>query len=104
MDEEVKTVRITHCGKPLTVAILLDRYAHGGRQVVQLVDARDLSDYATLSVNPLASLADDEFVFKTYSENEGLLEELVAAGVVETTGRFVNCGFAGPQPICRLCW
>ena len=103
MDEKLQTVTIIHAGRPVTVSVHTDRYMYGGRLVVQLVDEADGQDYATVSVNGgMVSLADDEFVFKTYSENEGLLEGLVAAGVVETTERFVELGFAGPQPICRL--
>ena|ERR1043165_5979099 len=97
-----KIVTITHFGKSVTVSVHIERYWHGNGIFVQLVDEVRGEDYATVSVNARASLAADEFAFKTYSENEGLLEALLAAGVVETTGRFVELGFAGPQPICRL--
>ena len=60
-------------------------------------------DYATASINVVGvRLADDEFVFKTYSENDGLLEAMIAAGIVQKTGRSVEVGMAGRQPICRL--
>jgi hypothetical protein len=103
MDEQPKTVTITHFGRKFTVSIQTDRYKFGGGLYVQLVRLEDGVDYATVSTNAGGpSLAEDEFVFKTYSENEGLLEALVATGVVEQTGRFVELGLAGPQPICRL--
>ena len=97
---EEKTVTFTHLGNQVTVSIHTERYSFGGGLAVQLIGRCE--EYATVSVNAGSRLADDEFVFKTYSENEGLLEGLLAAGVVETTERFVELGFAGPQPICRL--
>jgi hypothetical protein len=42
-------------------------------------------------------LKDDEFVFKTYSENEGLLEELLAADAIGLTEQCTDFG-----PVCRL--
>jgi hypothetical protein len=70
---------------------------------VFLEDVEDGEPYATASMRvPGLRLADDEFVFKTYSENDGLLEAMIAAGIVETTGRFIGVGMAGDQPICRL--
>jgi hypothetical protein len=97
---EEKTVTFTHLGNQVTVSIHTERYSFGGGLAVQLI-RRD-EEYATVSVNAGSRLADDEFVFKTYSENEGILEGLLAAGVVEKAGQFVQCGFAGPQPVCRL--
>ena len=84
------------------LSVHAESYVHGGL-AVQLIDESDGMDYATVSLNLGGMrLADDEFVFKTYSENEGLLEAMVQVGIVETTGRVVEVGMAGPQPICRL--
>lgn len=59
--------------------------------------------WATLSVNvPEASLAEGEFVAKTYSENEGLVEQMVVLGLMEETGKFVQVGYAGNCPVMRL--
>ncbi len=59
--------------------------------------------YATISANvPGAHLSGDEFIFKTYGENEGVFEQLVALGIIEPTGRAVSVGRAGPQLVCRL--
>lgn len=97
MDEQ-NTVTITFVGKPWTMCVRTCRYAQGGNLAVELVGARDGSPFATLSINVAGlSLAYDEFVFKTYSENEGLLEEMLRTGVVALTGRSVEIG-----PICRL--
>lgn len=74
-----------------------------GRLAVQLLEEPDREYFATVSVNiEELDLSQDEFVFKTYSENGGLFEAMIAAGIVEPTGRVVDLGFAGPQPICRL--
>jgi hypothetical protein len=98
MEEIWKGVPITHAGMPIAVSVHTDRYTHGGGLAVQLIDDADGMDYATLSVNVQGtSLADDEFVFKNYSENEGLLEAMLGAAVVELTGRSCDLG-----PICRL--
>src|SRR5436190_9246155 len=80
------------------VVVLTERYMHGGRLAVQLVEQATGEFVATVSVNvPDVRLADDEFVFKTYSENEGIIEQLLAAGFVQMTGRDADIG-----PICRL--
>lgn len=86
---------------PRKLSVLTDQYKFGGGLVVELIDETG-EPYTRVSTNCEVQLAHDEFVFKTYSENDGLLEAMVAAGIVETTGRFVEVGMAGPQPICRL--
>lgn len=97
MDTKPHTLTLTGYGPPRTVSVQTDQYVHGGL-AVQLVDESDGMPFATVSIKvPDVTLKDDEFVFKTYSENEGLLEQLLAAGAVERTGRSVPIG-----PICRL--
>jgi hypothetical protein len=87
---------------PRKLSVLTGRYKFGDGLVVDLLEETG-EPYATVSVNiEGVRLADGEFVFKTYSENDGLLEAMLAAGIVETTGRFVAVGMAGDQPICRL--
>lgn len=105
MDEQHQSVTINHVGRSRTLTIRTDRYRHGGGLAVELIDESDteFDSYADVSINfGFAGLADDEFVFKTYSENEGLLEAMLGAGVIEKIGREVQVGMAGPQPICRL--
>lgn len=97
----MNTFQIDHHG-PKTLAIREQQYKQGGL-AVRLIDMEDGVPYARVSVYiEGVRLALDEFVFKTWSENQGLLEEMKAAGVVEETGRFVEVGHAGPQPVCRL--
>jgi hypothetical protein len=89
-------------GKHYTLAVEENEYLYGGL-AVQLYDVTDDERFATVSIFvPEASLEPGEFVFKTYSENEGFLEAMLAARIVEKTGRTVQVGWGGPQPICRL--
>lgn len=89
-------------GKPRMVFVSTDAYVHGGL-AVQLMDELDQEPYATVSIYVRGvCLDEDTFVFKTYSENEGLLESMLKAGVVEETGVSVELEFGEPLPICRL--
>lgn len=91
-------VRIHHLGKH-NVNITTGRYPNG-RLAVQLTEGSDL--YATISVNlPEVPLLPGEFLVKTYSENEGLLEQLLRAGAIEFTGRTLNASL-GLTPVCCL--
>src|SRR4051812_2785410 len=78
---------------PRKLSVETDQYKFGGGLVVDLIDEAG-EPYARVSINCEVPLADDEFVFKTYSENDGLLEVMLAAKIIETTGRFVGVGLA----------
>lgn len=92
-------VRIDHYGLR-EVEIDTGRYENG-RLAVQLLSGGE--DYATVSINlPIERLTPDEVVFKTYSENEGLFEELLRVGAIEWTGRTAGDATIGPLPVCRL--
>ena len=86
---------------PRKLSVETDLYTCGGGRAVDVIEETG-EPYARVSINCGVRLADDEFVFKTYSENDGLLEAMLAAKIIETTGRSVGVGLAGPQPICRL--
>lgn len=78
------------------------RYADGGGVALWLVDAADGEPVAHATVNvPELNLGADEVVIKDYSENAGMLEALVEAGIVAGTGRCVRLGFV-LAPVCRL--
>ena len=65
-----------------------------GRIAILLVDTTDGSPVTTASVNlPDEPLNDGEVFIKDWSENQGVLAALVAAGIVEDTGRTVRTGF-----------
>ena len=70
------------------------RYPKGGAIYVQLNDL-DGQAMTTLSTNlrPYgASIADDEFCVKTWSENESLIPAMKASGLFVDTGKRVSSG------------
>jgi hypothetical protein len=88
---------INFLGDSRDVYIETGRYPND-RLAVQLIEGGD--DFATVSVNlPDEAIGLNEFAFKTYSENEGLFEELLRVNVIELTGRVTRSMLL---PICRL--
>ena len=72
------------------------------RPALQLIDAEDGSPIATATVNlPDVPAGPNQVFVKNYSENEGMLDALVAAGVVKPTGQAVRSGFV-EVPVCEL--
>ena len=68
-----------------------NRYINGNLHV-QLMTTEE--PYATLSTNIEGIVLDkDCFIAKTYSENEGLLEQFIENGLFEYTGERVSSGF-----------
>jgi len=83
-----------------TLELELTRYANG-RVALQLWSAEGMP-YARPSVNlPEVKMANDEVAIKDFDENQGLLDALVKAGVLEPTERFARSGYC-QYPICRL--
>ncbi len=81
---------------------VLKKQYYNGRIALALVDSFDGEPVATATVNmPEIDLAEDEVIIKNYSENEGILEVLTAAGIVQPTGRIVESGFVTME-ICKL--
>jgi hypothetical protein len=75
---------------------------NNGRPAIILEDLTDLSTVAVASVNiPDELLEEDEIAIKDYSENEGMLECLVNAGVVSQPTRHCMTDFV-LVPICKL--
>jgi hypothetical protein len=82
------------------VRIVTDRYAANDRLAVFLYRGHELYAIASVCIgNP--PLAEDEFLFKTYTENEGLMRAMIQHGFIEWTGRCYGCSL-GLVPICRL--
>jgi len=75
--------------------VRIEKYRMGGT-AVRLINTLDGSPYASVSVW-IEGLAQDELAIKDYSENEGMLIRLVAAGIVTRPHRVLN-GF----PIVKL--
>lgn len=92
----MKTVNFL--GTECTIA--KEEYVNGGI-ALQLVtsDGEEFTD-ATIYLRDV-KLSENEVIIKSYSENEGLLEILVAAGIVKETGRVAHSGFITAS-ICEL--
>ena len=80
-------------------SIHVGRYPKGGAIYVQLYTKGDEypEPLATLSTNLVpygASLADDEFSVKSWSENEPLIQAMLDTGLFEDTGRRTPTGYA----------
>lgn len=75
------------------------------RVAITLIDTSDPEfeeRWCTATTNiPEIELADNEVVIKNYSENTGMLEALVAAGIVRDTGKRARGGHL-VLPICEL--
>lgn len=82
--------------------IVQKRQYGNGRTALELVDAEDGSPIAKATVNlPDVALGRNQVLVKSYSENEGMLEALVAAGVVKPTGETIRSGFV-EVAVCDL--
>ncbi len=79
--------------KPYFVIAVPGRYANG-RKAIRLLDSDDGSLVAVATVNvPDVELGDDEVLIKNYSENEGVLDSLVDAGLIDEAYGLAKTGF-----------
>ncbi len=82
--------------------VIQSQHYRNNRIALSLVDATDGERIATATVNiPEMPLEDGEIFVKDYSENEGMLDALVAAGICQPTGKFVENGLV-KIPVCKL--
>jgi hypothetical protein len=73
-----------------------------GKPAIRLIDSRDDEEYTIATVNvPFADLPPGHVAIKSYSENEGVLEALIEAGVVKDTGVKLPSGFVS-LPVVAL--
>jgi hypothetical protein len=73
----------------------VSRYSNGRLALLLVEDRKDGESVAVASVNlPFDYLGNNEVFIKDYSENEGMLNALNAAGIIEVTGERVWSGFA----------
>jgi hypothetical protein len=78
------------------------RSYQNNRIAILLNDADDFSPVAVATVNiPSEALAQDEVIIKDYSENTGMTEALVRAGLIHRPHRMVEAGFTVAD-VCRL--
>ena len=95
---------ITHKSKfggTYELSLTFAKYANG-QTAIKLWDLTDGFPYATASVCVEDHLLkEDEVAIKDYSENEGLLEALIEAEVVEHPHAFIQSSHV-KIPICKL--
>lgn len=78
------------------------QYQVGDRLALRLVDATTGAPVAIATLNnPAIDLAPDELLIKDYSENEGMLDTLLAAGLVHPPHRYAMSAYA-QVPVVRL--
>ena len=94
-------MEFSHAGQKFEGSLEFQRYQNGNLAVQLCLDNGE--PFATLSVNVEGvTLGEDEFVAKTYSENEGLVEQFIEKGHFIPVSRDAQVGFAGSQPILRI--
>ena len=94
-----KQFTVTLFGRLCTVEF--EEYQNG-RIAIELIEKDTGEPYTTATINmPNVPLAKDEVIIKNYSENEGVLDALVKAGVVSKPIRTVPAGFATAD-VCKL--
>jgi len=73
-----------------------------GRTAIVLVDPSDGEQVAVATVNiPELPLNKDFVIIKDYTENEGMLDALISAGVVGQPLMMVETGYV-KCPVCHL--
>lgn len=88
--------------KAVDCSLMLCQYTRN-RLALKLIAFEDQTPVATVTVNvPSAKLDNDEAVIKTYGENEGMLDALIATGEITVTARVVDVGRASRQPVVRI--
>jgi hypothetical protein len=72
------------------------------RTAIILTDAEDGSSIATATVNiPEEEIESDEIIVKDYSENQGMLQALIDAGIVIKVVRNARTGYV-ECPVCKV--
>ncbi len=75
---------------------------NNGRLTLDLVDSKDGSPIATATANAVDSdLTTGEIIIKNYSENEGMYDALLAAGIIRRSHRRIGTGHIY-SPVCYL--
>ena len=69
------------------------KYADNGNTAIELVDAETGEPISTATVNLGVKLPKNQAFIKDYSENEGMLNYLIEAGVVSQPIRYQRSGY-----------
>ena len=86
--------------KDWNCVLRFNRYVNGDTVSISLVDTVDGEPVAHATVN-IPGLDFDEVTIKDYSENIGMVETLLSAGIIEKPHRAVSSGFV-IIPVARL--
>jgi hypothetical protein len=87
-------------GGEYELQVSFGKYANGQTRI-QLIDSSDGIPYCTATVAVDYELAETEVAIKNYSENEGILNSLIDAGVIGHPRTFIQSGYV-KIPICKL--
>jgi hypothetical protein len=83
------------------LSVSLSEYSNG-QNAILLYDTADGFPYATASVSlPNYEMDSDEVAIKNYSENEGILESLITAGIISKPHLIITSGHVN-IPICKI--
>jgi hypothetical protein len=83
------------------LSVSFNKYQNG-QNVIQLFDMADGFPFVMASVALTnVELDSDDVAIKNYSENEGILESLMAAGIITKPHSFVPSGYVN-IPICKI--
>jgi len=84
------------------IMVCLTEYTDNKRPAITLVDMEDGCDYAVATINiPNMPIPNNQVVIKNYSENEGILEKLIAEGIISNPVGVVQTGYVN-VPLCNL--
>lgn len=89
-----------HSGDVYSLGLSVGKYPNG-QTAIQLIDNEDGFPYAVATVAVDCELKENEVAIKNYSENEGMLKNLVKNDIVEKPHRFTTSGFV-TIPICFI--
>jgi len=88
-------------GETYKLSVSFSKYKNG-QNVIQLFDMADGFPYAMASVSLTSvDMDSDEVAIKNYSENEGILESVISAGIITNPHSFVPSGHVN-IPICKI--
>ena len=80
--------------------VYVERYKNNGRIAIELIDPDDGEIIAVATINiPQVDLQKNEVIIKNYSENEGMYQALLKAGVIGPAKYYVESGFV-TCPVC----
>lgn len=96
-------INITQFGITEKCTLEFTKYVHGGTAIT--LYAEDGTPYAVASVyveGVTEFLPLNEVVIKNYSENEGIQESLISAGVIKSTGKIISISNYVSCEICEI--